>query len=118
MIYIYVEFDNGDANCYLGLRVPTLEEARVLCQKHINENDEWNDVVDVCEIPKEKADGLFDMERTLADKNWPFFTGEPTTMDVMVMLDSSYVRDMQTHMEPFAADEDKATANSIVCTKT
>jgi hypothetical protein len=102
VVYIYVEFDNGDANCYLGVRVPTLEEARLLCQRHIQENSEWNDVVDVCEISKEKADGLFDMETTLADKNWPFFNGEPVAMDVIVMLDSSYVRDMQTHMEPLA----------------
>ena len=103
MIHIYVEFDNGDSNCYLGVRVPTLEEARLLCQDHIKENEQWNDVVYVCEITKEKAEGLFDMEATRADKNWPVFYGEPRKMEVMVLLDSSYVRDMQIHMGPLAS---------------
>ena len=75
MILFYVEFDNGDSNCYQGDRVPTLDEARAFCKVHIDGNDEWQDVASVYEIDKERAMGLWDLSRH-EDEGWPVFSSK------------------------------------------
>ena len=72
MLLFYVEFDNGDSNCYKGDRVPTLDEARTFCKAHIDSNDEWQDVVFVGEIYREQAKGLWDLSRH-EEADWPIF---------------------------------------------
>jgi len=74
MILFYVEFDNGDSNCYQGVRVPTLDEARKFCEHHIQSSSDWEDVAHVAEINREQAEGLWDLQ-SLEDTDWPIFRG-------------------------------------------
>jgi len=75
-VLFYVEFDNGDSNCYQGTRIPTLEEANVFCKEHIDSVEDWNHVVYVGAIDRVSAEGSWDMPATLADASWPVF--DPT----------------------------------------
>lgn len=72
-----VEFDNGDSNCYLGTRIPTVEEAYTFCAEHIRGNSDWSHVVDVYGVKREQAEGLWDLS-VFNDKEkvWPVFRKE------------------------------------------
>ena len=75
LILFYVEFDNGDSNCYQGDRVPTIEEARILCKGHIDSNHQWEDVAYVGKVGREQAEGLWDLS-SLDREDWPVFRAE------------------------------------------
>jgi hypothetical protein len=75
MILFYVEFDNGDSNCYQGTRVPSIEEARTFCKEHIDGNHQWSDVAFVGEVDRAKAEGLWDLS-FFERKDWPAFQPE------------------------------------------
>ena len=72
MILFFVEYTNGDSSCHQGTRVPTIEEARILCKKMINSNSEWSDVAYVGEVDRKQAEGFWDLSR-LQDADWPVF---------------------------------------------
>ena len=75
LILFYVEFDNGDSNCYQGSRVPTIDEAKVLCKKHMDDNAEWKSIAFVGEVDRKQAEGLWNLSR-LNDNDWPTFQPE------------------------------------------
>lgn len=69
-----VEFDNGDSNCYLGTRIPTVEEANIFCAEHIKQTPYWSHVVDVYAVMREQAEGLWDLSVfNDKEKAWPVF---------------------------------------------
>lgn len=72
LVLFYVEFDNGDSNCYQGDRVPTLDEARAFCKPHIDSRDEWTDIVYVGEVDRTQAEGLWDLS-VFERGNWLIF---------------------------------------------
>jgi hypothetical protein len=74
MVIFYCEFDNGDSNCYQGERIPTLEEANIFCQHHIQNNKDWNEVVYVGTVSYEQAAGLWDLSVFWdKERDWPVF---------------------------------------------
>jgi len=107
LILFYVEFDNGDSNCYQGSRVPTIEEARVFCKEHIDSNKDWSDVAYVDEIDRAKAEGLWDLS-VFEDKsrNWPVFQPEVRVQAVNPDRPFAYV------CSPFRGDVEKNTARA------
>ena len=107
MILFYVEFDNGDSNCYQGSRVPTLEEARIFCKDHIDSIKEWRDVVFVGEIDRTQAEGLWDLSRH-NDKDWPVFLPDAKERVTMPDRPFAYV------CSPFRGDVEKNTAQAKV----
>ena len=72
VILFFVEFDNGDSNCYQGTRVPTVDEAKTFCKNHIDSNEQWSMVVCTGEVGYEQAKRLWDLS-FLQSADWPIF---------------------------------------------